>query len=329
MSYYTKYSTLPSGTETEIGVYVNAVPGLTSITFNHSSSGESFTINSNPDLLHINFQNLTASVFQMQINYNPSLLTITASKFKNTLFSALDNISLKGIDIRSVETCYLNLTGNNSLEFIDLSSLVNLTHLELSPMDGPLNLYMPALLECGDLVADNSNAGSGVISVSAPLLVRAGGFEFAHSPNITTLNFPNLLSCNGFICNANPLLATMSLNNLTGSRSYLNFSNNPSLVSASFLNLVDVIGFVSFANCSALTYFNAPNWLPATGEQVDFYGCALDETSVNHILARCVAGQITGSSIRVNAGTNAIPTGQGAIDVGVLAAAPNSIQINS
>lgn len=86
-------------------------------------------------------------------------------------------------------------------------------------------------------------------------------------------------------------------------------SNCLNLSAIYFPNLVSSGGVLAVESCTSLTSVSLPNFLPANGSSVLFDGCALNETSVDMILARCVASNsFVSGSVDLSGGTNSPPS---------------------
>ena len=133
-----------------------------------------------------------------------------------------------------------------------------------------------------------------------------GGFLIDSAADLATLEFPQLLAVD-----------------YTNAHGSFDIENCPSLTSVDLPVFVDFTGGnLVIANNAALASVNVPVWIPGDGLSHSFSGCALDATSVNLILARCVANPNFGitpfSAVYLNGGTNAAPSGQGIVDKGIL-----------
>jgi hypothetical protein len=96
-------------------------------------------------------------------------------------------------------------------------------------------------------------------------------------------------------------------------------------------NLIGSPNQITAFNCPALTTFFVPNLIfNPTVQVVDLFGCALDEATVNQILARGVASGCAGAGVMItlSGGTNHVPTGQGITDLNTLAAALCNVSTN-
>lgn len=104
----------------------------------------------------------------------------------------------------------------------------------------------------------------------------------------------------------------------------IHISGNDLLPSLDFsalqtVHIDDGFEFASNTSLVSVTFPAAPVWVDAgTGPAVTADFCALNAATVNRILAICVANGWTTGFIKLDAGTNAAPTGQGIIDKATL-----------
>lgn len=194
----------------------------------------------------------------------------------------------------SSESCDLILSGDRT----------NLPYLYLGENPNLISIQLPILehITVGDLDFGDSLL---LESFSAPYLTSViGNFSGNNLPSLVTLDVPSLITVD------TDLLILVS-----------------GIVSATFNALVTVGGAMKWIN-TTIVNFAAPNWLPTNGTVIDFSGCALSATSVNHILARCVAAAVTTCTINLSGGTSSAPTGQGIIDKADLITAGNTVTTN-
>lgn len=149
---------------------------------------------------------------------------------------------------------------------------------------GPVvqSISLPALVTGGDFI--DTDGSSALVSISSPLLQTVGvsGIDLDTCPLLTTIDFSSLVtsgSINVFDCVSLPVL------------------NLPSLVT--------VTPVMSGSGCSALVTVIVPNYIPTDGSFINFNGCALNATSVELILRRCVLAGVTTCIINLAGGTNA------------------------
>lgn len=156
-----------------------------------------------------------------------------------------------------------------------------------------------------DIVIDGNN---NLLSVSFPVLKRVATEIFVTTnPICTSITFPALTS-HGFA----PVFDGLHL------------SANDSLPTLDLSALQDVHcndGFEggSCTNLTSITFGAAPVWVDdLTGPSISFDFCALNAATINRILAICVANGWSTGFIKLDAGTNSPPTGQGVIDKATL-----------
>lgn len=213
----------------------------------------------------------------------------------------------------------------------------------------------PASLNIGELVGYSciNNNIPGLLSLTFQNTTSIGGFDFRLQASLLTVLFPNLKTVTGTGSLAgnvafpnNALLNTVSAPVLESVMGSITLFGNPALTSALFPALEEVFGGISLANSNAITTLDLPvltrvsgsgglsgqnaialanlsfpNYLPTNSRPQNFGGCALTQTSVDHLLACCVAsnGYVSGF-VTLNGGTNATPGAQGQIDKAVLIA---------
>lgn len=189
----------------------------------------------------------------------------------------------------------------NSVNFATNTTLTDITFRLLESVGNDFNFTTNVLTSCSapllQTVGGNVNFGSSsnLISLMFPLLVSIGGdLTLSNSPNLVSLTVTSLISVAGGCDFETNNLATLDL---------------PELVTS---------GAGLSANGSPVVSFSAPKWVPTDGASITFIGCALNETSVNHILSRCVAAGLTTSIINLSGGTSAAPSGQGILDKATL-----------
>lgn len=108
----------------------------------------------------------------------------------------------------------------------------------------------------------------------------------------------------------------------------------PSLVSLDMGPLTTVgAAAISFASNAALASVKLTN-LTIHGGDVDGSGCALSETSVDHILAILAAATLEGTTpwnnaVNLSGGTNAIPSAAGLVSKGVIEGHGGTVTVNS
>jgi hypothetical protein len=158
---------------------------------------------------------------------------------------------------------------------------------------------------------------SALQTVSFPNLVSIGeSLVISYCALLTSVNFNSLATLDGWVSDPTP-----------GS-TFLQFliSNNDLLTSLSFPSLVgwsdiSMSAYTEFAisDNPLLTSLSIPAFVPNNTIIVDCRNNALDQTSVDLVLARCVANPAYVSGwVRLNGGTNSAPSVAGLADVATL-----------
>lgn len=203
----------------------------------------------------------------------------------------------------------------------------------------------------GHLVIGSSGARNhSLASISAPKLESiTGKLDVSYNLRLSHIEFPALKTgpgagSTGMMISGNDYLASISFPamestaftlNIVGNKylASLNFpilsqcgaalliSYNEYLPSCSFPSLVTVDGNVTVTHNYALQSASLPVFVPSNGRAISFLGCALDQASVDHILARCVAASsYVSGTVNLSGGTNSAPGPQGVIDKAALQA---------
>lgn len=137
------------------------------------------------------------------------------------------------------------------------------------------------------------------------------GFFVTGLTAIQSISCPNLVSIDPtgtdgtFDCSSCSALTTLSLPVLTtvGGQLLLYFCS--SLTTLDLSALTTIGGQLKSNNCTALTTVDVSSWVPTDGTTIDFNVCALNATSVELILRRCVLAGVTTCTINLSGGTNA------------------------
>lgn len=209
--------------------------------------------------------------------------------------------------ITSIALRRTSMAGGLTVEALDTVESVSST--TLTQIDPGSSIALPNY-PTGSSIYISSCAA--LETVSFPNLVTVGeSVSVLGCPLVTTINFDSLQKC-GFFCDD------------FGSGYFeLSFSLNNALTS---LSLPAFIGFddpsqVSYAQVAiednpVLTTVSMPAFLPNNGISVLFRRNALNQASVDHILARCVANAaFVSGEVRLTGGTNATPSASGLADV--------------
>jgi hypothetical protein len=169
---------------------------------------------------------------------------------------------------------------------------------------------------------------------SGSTLFYTYGISLSNLPSLTTLECPQLNSVGGILYLFSTNLVNVDLPNLQyvfdqiviGDNSNLNSINLTSLVTASF---------ISIPQNPLLSAVTMSNWFPEDGAQFDAagggpgLGSALDQSSVDQILARCVANiNFTNGLIKLDGDACSPPGAQGVIDYNTLISRGVSVFVN-
>jgi hypothetical protein len=170
--------------------------------------------------------------------------------------------------------------------------------------------------------------GSG--SVSNPTWVIAFGiFGSEDITLVETLNLSGLKRVTDtFYLDSAFIMTDLDLSSLTVVNSDFHLSLSTTLTNLNLPSLTTVQGNMYCDACSSLTNVTMSNFIFHEGQQLYFDSCGLNAASVNHLLARLVASNVTGSTLTLDGGTNSPPTGQGITDYSASVAAGNTVGIN-
>ena len=156
----------------------------------------------------------------------------------------------------------------------------------------------------------------------------SGSVQFYTFPLVTSIQLSNLIGVGiNFTVSDCPLLPTLNLPSLVSVSGYFEVDNgygvNTALTSINAPNLGTVSNHIFCAGNPSLVSFVAPNLVPSDGKLIQFQGNALNATSVELILRRCVLAGVTTCTINLSGGTNAGTASlnaQGQADVATLGA---------
>lgn len=184
-----------------------------------------------------------------------------------------------------------------------------------------------AILAQGSLSVTSMNA---LTTLAFPKLTSiSGDTQVSALTALTTLNLSALISVTGRVfIESNTALTTLDLSALISAYGGVIVTSNTALTTLDLSALTSAYGGVSIESNTALTSVLVPNFLPTDGTSLAFDTNALDDTSVNLVLARCVAAGVTTCTIYLNGGTNSAPTGQGIINAAALVVAGNTVTTN-
>lgn len=197
--------------------------------------------------------------------------------------------------------------------------------------DSRVTIFNATTFDRFGIVQDNSSTQFSFPNLTTVIgAIDIGSFAIYECTALTSISAPLLTSVDDDISFENDTALTsinlMSLQTINVSS--FQISGCTSLTGLALPALVAIGGDVLSVGCTVLNSLAVPVWLPTDGTTIDFSGCALDVTSINLILARCVAAGVTTCTITLNGGTNAAPAGQGAVDKAALIGAGNTVTTN-
>jgi hypothetical protein len=273
--------TTPDDLAPLLGSYtVSDIPTLSNIIINAETNLGGYTFNACLTLSEIHLPNLL-SIDPTQTQYGQLWITSNPA-------------------LTVIEAPLLTETGG------DLSASYNAT---LPALDLPLFTTAHSQLFCTD--------NPSLTSINVPLLTTVSAALYVqHDPLLTILTLPSLTTIGTLNVFDNATLTTIDAPLLTTIDGTLLVINNPLLTTLNCPILTTITYSPNISNCPALSSLSLPAWIPTDGtETIDFNSDALDVTSVEAILAACVAAAVTTCAINLSGGTNAgltalSPTGQ-------------------
>lgn len=264
---------------------------LLSINLSSLIDVDNITINTNGSASEILFNSLpTAGVVLIQGNGN--VITINLSSLEQaTSLNISENALLSVLDLSSLaSTTDIDLHGNSDLVSLNLSALTSAANISIDGCSSLVNFLVPFL--SGDCSVSATSCNS-LETINVGSINILSGFSVPNATNLTNLYMTSATQISNFDINGCSSLTTLADTNLTS-----------------------IYGNLDAHNCSSLTSID---WSPILSfdpsiTSINFNGCALNETSVNYILARCMASNLSITTIDLSGGTNAPPTGQGITD---------------
>ena len=179
--------------------------------------------------------------------------------------------------------------------------------------------------------------GATGLSFEADEYVRdVGSFDYFfiwNNTTIQTISFPNMVTLGtGITIRYLTALTSLLMPNLTTvldlNAVFLRCEDCTSLTSVSLPSLVGLNDNMSFYNCSSLSSFSAQNMVVKNNKNIDFENTALDQTSVDHVLARLVANPLyKDGTVWLNGGTVSTPSAAGLADKATLLARGGALAI--
>ncbi len=254
-------------------------PGLLGIRFLPVSTIAGYAISGQTSLLSMELVNLTSFPVGALCTFNGNTV------LQNLSFNALQS---SGVLMQISST----VVPNPALTNLSLPVLVSAAGLTCQATALPLFSCPLLTTMTGTMAVSGNNL---LTSISLPLLTTATNLNFGTNAALSSLNLSSVITMTG----------TLTLTNCT------------SLPSLSLPSLTT--GILSCSGCTVLTSLTLPNWQPANGNTVNFSNCALDQASVDLVLARAVsnAAYVSGT-VSLNGGTSATPSAAGLADKATL-----------
>lgn len=292
------------------------IPGVDTV-YSRAATLTSGTL-SNADNLEY-FRSWATSIGTLQLDNDESLLGVygqyatsanTISITNSTTQVGLPTAYFEFPSLITADT--IVIWNNHDMHTIDLSSLQTVTgNLNLANNRDGTYVKLDSLVSVGGFL-DLYFFGLFAETMSLPELVSVGGYFF----------------CTGSIAKGDEV-TTFSAPKLQTVGSAILCSDWTKLTSVSFPSLVSVGNEFRFKDGPLLTSLSIPVFVPYSGQTLNFSGLALDDTSVNHVLARCVANPSYNSGlVNLSGGTSAAPTGQGIVDAATLDGRGVSVAVN-
>jgi hypothetical protein len=231
--------------------------------------------------------------------------------------------------------CLNDLPGITSIEF---DCTTNLAGFDIESTSQLVSLSWPYLTNI-----DPSDSQSGYLNITTnsaletiylPFLVTLGGGGFACDYNsvLTSLSIPALttIAHGNFECTNNAALLGIDVSLLSYAGT-VRCIGNPSLVSLNFPALTANGADFDCSGNTSMVNFSFPSFSPHGNEYMSWNSCALNQSSVDGILAVLAAG-VSGFSglgtVVLDGGTNSPPSGAGAANAAILVAAGVTVTTN-
>lgn len=198
-------------------------------------------------------------------------------------------------------------TITNNLDLSGIASLTEATLPVLASVGGNVNILLgnPSVLDLGSLatVVGDVSIDATMATLDLSALTTAGNIYV--NPTVATVNFNALTGTGDFDVSSNASLASLLINSLAATTGVFQCNTCPNLPALNAPLLVTVGGDFLAYNCGLLVSASLPVWVPTDGTTIRFDGDALNATSVELILRRCVLAGVTTCTINLSGGTNA------------------------
>lgn len=182
------------------------------------------------------------------------------------------------------------------------------------------NLWRANSLTAGDWTLELQNMQVAWTPTNSKLGELIGFFTYGDLAGVTTIRFLGATTTVGFDIESNSIITAIEFPNLVTidpldtQDGYIYIYGNSSLASFSAPLLETTNGDINLSSNPSLISADLSSLVPANGQTITFAGCALNQSSVDLILSRCVANAayLTGA-VGLNGGTNSTPSGTAAV----------------
>lgn len=297
------------------------------------------TIGSNPSLVNVNLGQLISCDADFIVNNNATLNSLnlaSLTELSSGSFFIFNNASLPSLNLPSLTkvNSLFSVKSNSSLTSLNvpvLSRFLYSVNIDGNPIS---SLVFPSLTQALNL----NFMGNSLTSVSCNVLATASNISLSLSPNLTTVNFPLLITSVIDVSYCN--LTTLGLGNFTMgtigihgtsivninlplfTSGGISFTENQSLTTLSLPSLTSITGYFALDE-NSLTSISIPSLtsLSATNGAMLFMGNNFPSSQIDYILNKlvnCTISPLTYSIYLDGQTPAAPPTGQGIIDKNLL-----------
>jgi len=184
----------------------------------------------------------------------------------------------------------------------------------------PPELDFPGLI--GKFAFSNASNLAGITDISFGDTTNPEGYDITHSPDVVTLAWPNLIDITDagfFRVDHLDALTTVTFGALTSVAGTFRLFSCNLLATITGLAGVTFLNNVQITACPILTSLDVSGCIITNGKNLNFQDNALDQASVDGVLAMAVAnaGYVSGNII-LDSGTNSAPSVTGTADKNTL-----------
>ncbi len=270
-------------TSSSIGIFVydnaEGLPGVTSLTLNHTTTREGFDIENCPDLVTLKFpylESVTEGGY-LYISGCPNLQTVEAPLLIGNYFSVSDGI-FSTLSLPNFISGRLYLTNTENLTNLNIPKFTS----------GYFNINNFGL------TSFNLTAFTNSVMLSNGSLEA---YRIEQNPNLISIGIPNITQISGAQwIDSNPVLTTIDVSKQTYGGYGMRFYANPSLTTIITANHID---------------FNFGNGIQASSN-------ALSQQCVDSLLRACASGSTISGSFRSDGGTSSPPSAAGSVAANIL-----------